>query len=104
MIDIGSENLLTFRDAAEWLPRRSRGRKVAITTLWRWSTYGVKGVRLETARIGRLRMTSREALQRFSNRLAERNGDGNHVDYTAEPLQTPHGDSNAAAELGRSGW
>lgn len=41
------------------------------TTMWRWATKGVRGVRLEHVRFGRLIVTSREAIVRFSERLAE---------------------------------
>lgn len=71
MIDSTSETLISLADAAEELPRRRRGRKVHISCLYRWSTVGCRGVVLETIQIGATRCTSREALQRFFERLSE---------------------------------
>ena len=48
-----NEELLTLAEAAAKLPRLN-GTKPHTSTLWRWSTRGVRGVRLETRRIGRL--------------------------------------------------
>ena len=70
MIDSASETLITLIQAADELPRRRRGRKTHISTLFRWSTAGCRGVVLETIQVGRTRCTSREALQRFFERLS----------------------------------
>ena len=71
MIDSGSESLLTLAQAAEQLPRRRRGRKTHISTLYRWTTAGCRGVRLDTLQVGATRCTSREALQRFFEQLSQ---------------------------------
>jgi hypothetical protein len=71
MIDSGSETLLSLAQAADELPRRRRGRKTHISTLFRWSTVGCRGVVLETLQVGGTRCTSREALQRFFERLSQ---------------------------------
>ena len=68
-----TETVLTFAQAADTLPRRRRGRKAHISTLYRWATAGCKGVVLETIQIGGTRCTSREALQRFFERLSGQN-------------------------------
>ncbi len=65
MIDPFAEQLISLTEAAALLPRRRRGRKPAVATLYRWSTSGVRGVILETIQVGGTRCTSREALQRF---------------------------------------
>jgi hypothetical protein len=59
-----SESLLTLSTAARELPGPS-GKGVHVSTLWRWSFRGVRGIRLETVLIGGIRYTSREALERF---------------------------------------
>lgn len=59
-IDLSSETLLSLRDAAKSLPGRPH-----ISTIFRWRRVGVRGVRLETCRIGGRRFTSVEALNRF---------------------------------------
>src|SRR3954451_18954579 len=70
MIDSTAETLLSLAQAAEELPRRRRGRKCHVSTLYRWATAGCRGVTLETIQIGATRCTSREALQRFFERLS----------------------------------
>ncbi len=60
-IDISRESLQTLTDAAKSLPTRP-----AVSTLHRWRLRGVRGVRLETCLVGGRRLTSKEALKRFS--------------------------------------
>jgi len=64
-IDPLTEELLSMKDAAALLPKRRGGAKVSLTSLWRWSTRGAKGVRLETVRVGSSVYTTRAALRRF---------------------------------------
>lgn len=70
MIDIRTEKLLSLTRAARRLPRRRAGRKVAASTLYRWSAVGCRGIRLETVQVGGTRCTSLEALGRFFAALA----------------------------------
>jgi len=70
MIDSASETLISLANAAGELPRRRRGRKVHVSCLYRWSTAGCRGVVLESIQVGATRCTSREALQRFFERLS----------------------------------
>jgi hypothetical protein len=70
MIDSASETLISLADAAKELPRRRRGRKVHVSCLYRWSTVGCRGVVLESLQCGATRCTSRQALQRFFERLS----------------------------------
>jgi hypothetical protein len=65
MIDPLSENLITLAEAARLCPRRRRGRPSHVSSIYRWSTNGCRGVRLETIQVGGTRCTSREALARF---------------------------------------
>ena len=66
MIDIDNEELLTLGAAANRLPHGRAGKSVHVATLHRWASRGgVRGVRLETVRIGGIRYTSAEALERF---------------------------------------
>ena len=69
-IDMQTEQLLTLTEATKILPRHN-GKRVAISTLWRWCREGLRGVHLDYVRIGRRISTSREALNRFFNALAE---------------------------------
>jgi hypothetical protein len=64
------ETLCTFSEAAQWLPRIG-GKRLSTATLWRWARKGIKGLHLETRRIGIRFLTSREALDRFTKALSE---------------------------------
>ena len=70
MIDLDQESLLSYRDAAAFLPKRN-GRRIHVSSLYRWATRGIRGVILETLQVGGCRYTSKQALQRFSDRLTE---------------------------------
>jgi hypothetical protein len=70
MIDSASETLISLAVAAGELPRRRRGRKTHVSTLFRWTTIGCRGVVLESLQCGGTRCTSRAALQRFFERLS----------------------------------
>ena len=70
MIDLDQKNLLSFRDAAAYLPQRN-GRRIHVSSLYRWATRGVRSVILGTLQVGGYRFTSKEALQRFADRLTE---------------------------------
>jgi hypothetical protein len=70
MIDSRSEQIITFVQAGDESPRRRRGRKIHVSCFYRWSTVGCRGIVLETIQIGGTRCTSREALQRFYERLS----------------------------------
>lgn len=49
---------------------RPNGKRLHISAVYRWTLRGVKGIRLETVKIGGTTYTSREAIQRFSERLS----------------------------------
>jgi len=62
--------VITLAKAARLLPRIG-GKKIAVSTIWRWCRNGLRGERLEYVRVGRKICSSPEALRRFSARLAE---------------------------------
>jgi uncharacterized protein DUF1580 len=64
-IDPLSDTTLSLTQAAGRLPRLRAGRPVHPSTLWRWALTGLRGVRLETAMVGGVRVTSEDALRRF---------------------------------------
>jgi hypothetical protein len=70
MIDSTVENPIPLAVAARLVPPRRNGKRTHISTLYRWATVGVRGVVLETLQVGGSRCTSREALQRFYERLS----------------------------------
>jgi hypothetical protein len=71
MIDQASEELITLTAACKLLPKRRRGKKPHVSTLYRWSSVGCRGVVLETLQVGGTKCTTREALARFCQRLTE---------------------------------
>lgn len=70
-INITRETIITLPEAAAMLPARRGGRKVHVSTLFRWAQKGCRGVRLEVVRIGSALHTSKEAMARFCDRLTE---------------------------------
>ncbi len=104
MLDIKSEQLLTFPEASSMLPKRRNGKRTHVATLYRWSTQGCRGVVLETCQIGATRCTSVEALQRFFDRLTEaRTGHTECARRDAGVARRPN-PSRMAAELARGGY
>lgn len=75
---IDLEDLIPFPEAPSNVPGRPD-----ISTLHRWRTKGVRGVRLETVRIGGRRFVSRGSLRSFVLRLTAA------VDGTIAPEITP---------------
>jgi Protein of unknown function (DUF1580) len=69
MIDPLTEKLLAFSEASKCFPPRRRGRRPSISCFYRWTTSGCRGVLLEYVQCGGQRMTSREAIGRFLERL-----------------------------------
>ena len=92
MIDFTEEEPITLRQATRILPGR-RGR-VNIATVWRWVTEGRRGVRLESLLIGGRRFTSRQAIQRFLERL-----NPVQTQQPRTPLQRQHESRRAAKRL-----
>jgi hypothetical protein len=74
MIDLTTETTLSLNQAARLLPPGRRNRPVSFACVFRWVTQGAKGptgelVKLEAIRVGGRWLTSRQALQRFGERL-----------------------------------
>ena len=65
MIDLESEELVCLADAAAFFPRRRGGKRPSFTTIWRWVTAGVNGIKLEAIRCGSTLCTTRPAVVRF---------------------------------------
>ena len=69
MINIMTEQIVTMVQAARLKPAIRQGRPTNISTLYRWASRGLRGVRLEVVRLGGATYTTVEALQRFADRL-----------------------------------
>lgn len=79
MIDISTERLLAIRQVCDRVPGK-RG-VVVYHTVWHWMRQGVRGVKLESVRVGGRVYSSEEALKRF---LAALSGGGD--DEAAGPV------------------
>lgn len=70
MIDVERETTIRLIDARKltWLKGRG-GQRLSLDSLRRWSLKGLRGVVLETVRLGGTTFTSVEAIRRFLERL-----------------------------------
>jgi hypothetical protein len=66
-----TEEIHALAKATKLLPPRRGDRPPHASCLFRWAKNGLRGVRLETIRVGGTLCTSRQALERFFARLAE---------------------------------
>lgn len=71
MIDIAQEQLISLRDVPKHVPPRPNGKRIHLSAAYRWVMHGIRGVQLESIRIGGTTFTSVEALQRFAERLTQ---------------------------------
>src|SRR5207253_5918892 len=74
MLDLTHEQPIPLAIAAALVPPARNGKRTHFQTLYRWVIHGATGpsgtrIRLEAIRLGGRWMTSREALQRFAERL-----------------------------------
>lgn len=70
MIDVINGDLISLAEAAKILPKR-RGKSVHLNTIHRWTRQGIRGVILETIRIGGSVYTTANAVQAFCDRLSQ---------------------------------
>ena len=86
MIDLSTEELMTLAQAARLRPLGRNGRPQHISTVYRHAHRGIRGVRLEVVRLGGSLYTSRQAVQRFAERLTAASV---HVAPTEQPTTHP---------------
>jgi hypothetical protein len=107
MIDLTTETCMSLTQVARQQPPGRGGRPVTLGCVLRWILDGARGpngerVRLEAIRIGGRWVTSREALQRFAERLTP-----SLTDAGAPTLRTgtkrQRASDRAAAELAKAG-
>jgi len=68
---LNNETCVCLTELSRRLPRLN-GKRIAISTLWRWAMKGIHGERLESRRLGKRLLSSVEAVDRFSARLSDR--------------------------------
>jgi hypothetical protein len=93
MIDIGQEELIAIRDVPRELPKRPNGRRLHTSAVYRWLSRGVRGVVLESVKIGGTTYTSKEAMARFAERLSG---------AATQPRQTPKPPHSRQLEIERA--
>jgi len=68
--DTMNATLMTLSEASKELPKFN-GKRIHVSTLWRWCRKGIRGVCLEYVKVGRKVMVSPEGLNRFFTALAQ---------------------------------
>jgi hypothetical protein len=101
VLDLTAEMALPLAEACRIVPPARSGKKTHLSTILRWILRGAKSptgelVKLEALRIGNRWVTSREALQRFAERLTPRLDE-----RTATALRTPTQRQRAADRAAR---
>jgi hypothetical protein len=92
---------LTMTAAAALLPGRTPGKRLCVSTVWRWCTKGLRnGVRLRSVLIGGQRLTTRRWLQEFIQAMSEaRERAGPDPPVIRTPRQRQSASERAAEEL-----
>jgi hypothetical protein len=108
MIDLAAESPLSLAAAAQLVPAARRGKRTHLSTLLRWVLKGSRApdgarVRLEAVRVGGRWVTSREALQRFADRLTPRLDEAVDAPEVRIASRRRQASERAAAELERRG-
>jgi hypothetical protein len=107
VIDTTIEAPIPLSEAAKLIPPARQGKRTHLSTLLRWILRGARNlagevVRLEAIRLGSRWMTSREALQRFAERLTPRT-DAHAPPAPRTPTARRRASERAAAELEKIG-
>jgi uncharacterized protein DUF1580 len=107
VIDLSTETRIPLAVAASETPPGRNGKRTHLSTILRWILTGAKApdgsrVRLEAIRLGGRWFTTREALQRFAERLTPRL-DGNNQPTPRGPEERRRASERAATELDKLG-
>jgi hypothetical protein len=107
MIDLTVESVLSLEQAADILPPGRGGARPTLSCILRWILKGAKSpsgerVRLEGIRVGGRWITSREALQRFAERLTPQL-DGSQTPTPRSSSRRQQASERAARELEKMG-
>jgi hypothetical protein len=108
MLDLTTETPIPLAAAARLVPPGRNGKHCHLSTLLRWITRGTKAldgtaVRLEALRLGDRWVTSREALQRFAERLTPRLDDAPPPTAPRTPAARRRASERAAEQLATLG-
>ena len=108
MIDLTTESTFPLAAATKWVHPARQGRRTHVSTLLRRILTGATApdgsrVRLEAVRLGGRWMTSRQALQRFCERLTPRLDGQDAPPALRTESRRRRADERAAGELDRLG-
>jgi hypothetical protein len=92
-----SKDLLPLAEAVE----RVTGYRPNIVTVWRWSTKGCKGVRLQNTFLGAKRLTTVEWVKKFMDELANARLAKHEVAPMHSPRQHERSAEKAAKKLAK---
>lgn len=101
MLDLQTGPYFRLAHATRHIPPTRGGLATHPSTIYRWAKTGLRGVRLETIRIGGALCTSLEALQRFCDRLSL---DGTTASDHPRPVSRRRAEGRAEKELDRLGF
>jgi hypothetical protein len=92
---------LTLTEATKVLPGRVPGKRITVSTLWRWCMKGLRnGMRLRSVLVGGQRLTTRRWLQEFIEaRTAEAEPEGQIAPRIRTPTQRERDSERARREL-----
>ena len=104
MLDLTHESSITLAEACRLVPAARGAKKTHLSTLLRWILHGAKTpdgqtVRLEALRLGGKWVTSREALQRFAERLTPKIDDTSPTPTPRSEAKRRRASERAAAKL-----
>jgi hypothetical protein len=102
-IVLDRDTIVTLTQATALVPPRRRGRKTSVSTFFRSSTNGCRGLVLPTLQCGGTRCTSVEAIQWFFETLSELSRTHNaHVETERVPsLRSPSQRRRASEDAGK---
>jgi hypothetical protein len=96
-IDPLAGDLLTLAQAARLFPPRRRDSRLAISTLWRWVTRGLRGTHLDVVKVGGVNYTTAAAIRDFVERT------NSAADSQQPPASPSRRSRRAVADLDRLG-
>lgn len=66
------KHFIPLNEVPDALPLRRRGKKVHVSTIWRWASRGVHGHKLKTWRVGGTTCTTQSAIDEFISATSQR--------------------------------
>ncbi len=71
MIDLATEEIISLAEACSLVPGSSPGKRLHISTIYRWTETGARGVKLQTVQVGGKRCTTRAFINQFIEELSK---------------------------------